>query len=171
MISEVSPSERLYLLKGPCAGCMATVSATPSPVGGEFLVHVDGDPDTTLVRVPYLGDQFLRDPLQPAPSWMCPLAISDLMALEEGAMRAVLRSFGSATKTIRVDAAQALVALARWRLLLVIGEQVWGMLQAHGFDKRWQSDFCELFDFGFSLLVSTHGRKPIRKKVVQSDRV
>jgi hypothetical protein len=102
---------------------------------------------------------------------MCPLAISDLMALEEGAMRAVLRSFGSATKTIRVDAAQALVALARWRLLLVIGEQVWGMLQAHGFDKRWQSDFCELFDFGFSLLVSTHGRKPIRKKVVQSDRV
>jgi hypothetical protein len=59
MISEVSPSERLYLLKGPCAGCMATVSATPSPVGGEFLVHVDGDPDTTLVRVPYLEINFL----------------------------------------------------------------------------------------------------------------
>jgi hypothetical protein len=128
------------------------------------LVHVDGDPDTTLLRVPYLGDQFLREPLQPAPSWMCPLAISDLLVLEEGAMRALLRAFESGAKTIRVEAAQVLVAAAWWRRLPVTGEQIWAMLQAHGFEERWQSDFCQLFDFGFSLLVSTHGRKPIRKK-------
>jgi hypothetical protein len=164
MISEVSPGDTLNLVKGPCAGCSATVSATPSPVGGEFLVHVDGDPDTTLLRVPYLGDQFLREPLQPAPSWMCPLAISDLLVLEEGAMRALLRAFESGAKTIRVEAAQVLVAAAWWRRLPVTGEQIWAMLQAHGFEERWQSDFCQLFDFGFSLLVSTHGRKPIRKK-------
>jgi hypothetical protein len=92
-ISEVSPGDRLYLTKGPCAGRPVAVSATPSPVGGEFLVHVDGDPDTTLFRVSYLGDQFLREPVQPAPSWMCQLAITDLMVLEERAMRALLRAF------------------------------------------------------------------------------
>jgi hypothetical protein len=36
MISEVSPGDTLNLVKGQCAGCSATVSATPSPVGGEF---------------------------------------------------------------------------------------------------------------------------------------
>jgi hypothetical protein len=171
MISEVSPGDRLNLTKGPCAGCRATVSGTPDAMGDEFLVHVDGDPDTTLFRVSYLGDNFVREPLQPLPSWMCPLAITDLLILEERALRGLLRSFESGAKTIRVEAAQALAAVAWWHRLPVTGGQVWAMLEAHGFDKRWQSDFCKLFDFGFSLLVSTHGRKPIRKKIIRSNLV
>jgi hypothetical protein len=41
------------------------------------------------------------------------------------------------------------------------------MLAVHGFDDNWKSEFCTLFDFGFSLLVSTHQRKPIKKKIVE----
>jgi len=167
MISETSPGERLLFLNGMCAGHSATVTPDPSPKEGEFLVRMDGDRDDTLRRVSYCRDQFVRAPLQLVPSWMCPLSINDLCALEDAAIRGTLRAFESGMQTIRVEVAQSLAAVAWGRRLPISGAQLWAMLEVHSFDDSWESEFCLLFDFGFSLLVGTHGRRPIKKKKVK----
>jgi hypothetical protein len=167
MAPEASPGDRLHFFEGLHAGCLATVSAHLSPVEGEFLVHVDGDLDTSLYRVLPSGSQFLREPSQPTPSWMCPLSLSDLDALEETAIRSLVRAFGSGARTIRVETAEALAAVSWSRRLPITGELLWPTLQNHGFNEDWKSEFCSLFDFGCSLLVGTHGRKPIKKKIVK----
>lgn len=154
-------------LKGTRAGLSATVSPDPSPIEGEFLVHMDGDHDDTLSRVSYGRDQFVRAPLQLVPSWMCPLSINDLFALEHAAIRGTWRACESGARTIRVEVAQSLVAVAWGRRLPINGAQLWAMLEVHSFDDSWKSEFCLLFDFGFSLLVGTHGRRPIKKKKVK----
>jgi hypothetical protein len=66
-----------------------------------------------------------------------------------------------------MEVAKSLAAIAWGRRLPVDGEQLWKMLHVHGFDDSWKSEFCLLFDFGFSLLVATHRRPPIRKKIVK----
>ena len=78
----------------------------------------------------------------------------------------MLRTFELGVQTIRIEVAQTLAAVAWGRRLPVTGAQLWAMLQVHGFDASWKSEFCLLFDFGFSLLVATHSRRPIRKKIV-----
>jgi hypothetical protein len=99
---------------------------------------------------------------------MLPLSISDLLSLEDMALRALLRSFGSDARTIRVETAHSLAAAA-WQLRVPItGIQLWGMLRVHDFEDAWRSDFCTLFEFGVSLLIATHGRRPIKKKIVTS---
>ena len=85
------------------------------------------------------------------------LLIKDLLELEDAALRALLRSFGPDPRTIRVETAHSLAAVA-WRLRLpATGEQLRAMLRAHDFKDAWPSDFCALFDFGMSLLITTHG--------------
>ena len=167
MISETASGERLLFLNGMRAGRSATVSPAPSPIEGEFLVHMDGDRDDTLWRVSYCRDQFVRAPLQLVPSWMCQLSINDLCALEDAALRSTFRAFELGMQTIRVEVAQSLAAVAWGRRLPINGAQLWAMLEVHGFDDSWKSEFCLLFDFGFSLLVRTHGRQPIKKKKVK----
>jgi hypothetical protein len=167
MISKTSPGERLLFLNGMRAGRSATVSPDPSPIEGEFLVHMDGDHDDTLLRVSYCRDQFIRAPLQLVPHWMCPLSINDLCALEDAAIRGTSRAFELGMRTIRVEVAQSLTAVAWWSRLPINGTQLWAMLEVHGFDDSWKSEFQLLFDFGVSLLVGTHGRPPIKKKKVK----
>jgi hypothetical protein len=167
MISETSSGERVLFLNGTRAGHSGTVSSEPSPIEGEFLVHMDEDPDETLWRVSYSRDQFVRPPSQFVPSWMCPLSINDLCALEDAALRSTLRAFELGMRTIPVEVAQSLAAVAWRRRLPINGAQIWEMLEAHGFDDSWKSEFCQLFEFGFSLLVGTHGRRPIKKKKVK----
>jgi hypothetical protein len=167
MISETLPGERLLFLKGTRAGHSATVSAHPSPIKGEFLVHMDGDPDDWQSRVSYSRDLFVRAPLQLVPNWMCPFSMKDLCALEDAALCGMLRTIELGVQTIRVEVAQTLAAVAWGHRLPVTGAQLWAMLQVHGFDDSWKSEFCLLFDFGFSLLVATHSRRPIRKKIVE----
>jgi hypothetical protein len=95
---------------------------------------------------------------------MLPFSSRDLLDMENAALRALLRSFGPDARTIRVETAHSLAAVA-WQLRLpVTGKQLWAMLRAHDFKDAWRSDFCALFDFGVSLLIATHGRRPIKKK-------
>ncbi len=165
MITETFSGERILFLNGMRAGHSGTVSPDTSPIEGEFLVHMDGDPDKTLWRVSYSRDQFVRGPLRFVPSWMCSLSINELCALEDAALRSTLRAFELGMRTVEV--AQSLAAVAWRRRLPINGAQLWAMLEAHGFDDSWKSEFCQLFDFGFSLLVGTHGRRPIKKKKVK----
>ena len=167
MISETSSGERLFFLNGMRAGRYGTVSSEPSPIEEEFLVHMDEDHDETLWRVSYCRDQFVRAPLQFVPGRMCPLSINDLCALEDAAIRSTFRAFELGVRTIRVEVAQSLAAVAWGRRLPINGAQLWAMLEVHGFDDSWKSEFCQLFEFGFSLLVATHGRRPIKKKKVK----
>jgi hypothetical protein len=167
MISETSPGDRIFFLNGTAAGYTATVTALPSSIEGEFLVHVDGDPDDQQMRVSYSRDLFVMAPLQLVPKWMCPFSMRDLCALEDAAVHSLLRAFEAGGHTIRTEVAQSVAAIAWWRRLPVKGEQLWTMLQVHGFDDSWKSEFCLLFDFGFSLLIGTHGRRPIKKKITE----
>ncbi|MDQ6866857.1 MAG: hypothetical protein M3178_00030 [Pseudomonadota bacterium] len=168
MISNTSPGDRIFFLNGVLAGYSATVSALPSPIEGEFLVHVDGASDERQARVSYSRDLFVTAPLRLVPKWMCPLSMRNLCALEDAAVRGMLCAFESGGQTIRVEVAQTLAAVAWGRRLPVNGAQLWKMLQVHGFDDNWKSEFCLLFDFGFSLLVTTHRRRPVRKKIVEA---
>jgi hypothetical protein len=93
---------------------------------------------------------------------MCPLSITDLCALEDTALEDTLRAFQLG------EVAQSLAAVAWARRLPLNGTQLWAMLEVHGFDVSWKSEFLLLFDFGVSLLVRTHGRRPIKKKKVRS---
>ena len=167
MISKTSPGDRILFLNGARAGLSATVSAHPSPIEAEFLVHIDGDNDDTLSRVSHSREQFVMAPLQLAQSWMCPFSMKDLCALEDAAIRGMFRAFELGVRAIRVEVAQTLAAVSWGLRLPVDGAKLWTMLRVHGFDESWKSEFCLLFDFGFSLLVATHGRRPIRKKIVE----
>jgi hypothetical protein len=143
------------------------VEADPSPIDGEFLVKVDGADVGHQWRISPSRDRFVEAPLE-VPSWMLPFSMRDLLELEDAALRALLRSFGPDARTIRVETAHSLAAVA-WQLRLpATGMQLWGMLRAHDFKDTWRSDFCALFDFGASLLTATHGRRPIKKKTVIS---
>jgi hypothetical protein len=98
---------------------------------------------------------------------MCPFSVNDLCALEDAAIRSILRAFESGVQTIRIEVARSLAAVAWGHRLPINGTELWAMLEVHGFDDSWRSEFCLLFDFGFSLLVATHGRRPIKKKKVK----
>jgi hypothetical protein len=167
MISKTLPGEMLLFLNGYRAGRSATVSEHPSPIEGEFLVHMDGDRDDAQSRVSYSRDLFVSAPLGLVPKWMCPLSMRNLYALEDAAVRGMLCAYESGGRTIRVEVAQTLAAVAWGRRLPVTGAQLWAMLQVHDFDDSWKSEFCTLFDFGVSLLVSTHQRRPIKNKIVK----
>jgi hypothetical protein len=167
MITEALPGQRIVLLSGLHKGRSAIVEADPSPIEGEFLIKVDGADARHQWRLSPGRDSFVEAPLE-VPSWMLPLSISDVLELENAALRALLRSFGPDARTIRVETAHSLAAVA-WQLRLPItGGQLWEMLRAHDFEDAWRSEFCALFEFGVSLLIATHGRRPIKKKVVTS---
>jgi hypothetical protein len=165
MTTEVLSGQRIVLLSGPLMGRSAIVEADPSPIEGEFLVKVDGADVGHQWRVSPERERFVEAPLG-VPSWVLPFSIKDLLELEDAALRALLRSFGPDPRTIRVEAAYSLAAVA-WRLRLpATGEQLWAMLRVNDFNDAWLPDFCALFDFGVSLLIATHGRRPIKKKTV-----
>ena len=167
MTTEALPGQRIVLLSGLHRGRSAIVLAEPSAIEGEFLIKVDGADARHQWRVSPRRDRFVEAPLE-VPSWILPLSISDLLDLEDVSLRALLRSFGPDARTIRAETAHSLAAIA-WQLRLPItGTQLWEMLRAHDFDDAWRSDFCTLFDFGVSLLTATHGRRPIKKKIVTS---
>jgi hypothetical protein len=167
MITATSPGDRIFFLNGARAGLSATVSAHPCPIEAEFFVHLDGDNDDRLSRVSYSLDQFVVTPLQLKQSWMCPFSVKNLCALEDAAIRSMFRALESGARTILVEVAQTLAVVAWGRRLPVDGATIWTMLQVHGFDESWKSEFCLLFDFGVALLVATHRRRPIRKKIVE----
>jgi len=167
MISETSPGDRILFLNGGRAGLSATVSAHPSPIEAEFLVHIDGANDDTLSRVSYSRDQFVMANSQLVQIWMCPFSMKDLCALEDATIRGMFRALESGGRTIRVEVAETLAAVAWGRRLPIDGATLWTMLQVHGFDENWKSEFCLLFDFGVSLLVASHRRRPVRKKIVE----
>jgi hypothetical protein len=108
MVPKRLPGDRILFLKGRRAGYSATVSARPSPIEGEFLVHMDGEPDEWQRRVSYGRDLFVGAPLQLVPNWMCPFSMKDLCALEDAALCGTLRAFELGAQTIRVEVAQTL---------------------------------------------------------------
>ena len=166
MITEAPPGQRIVLLSGLNRGRSATIVADRSSIEDEVLIRLDGDDVRHQWRLAPGRDSFVEAPLE-IPSWMLPLSIKDLLELENVALRALLRSFGPDPRTIRVETAHSLAAVA-WRLRLpATGEQLWAMLRVHDFKDAWLSDFCALFDFGVSLLIATHGRRPIKKKTVR----
>jgi hypothetical protein len=167
MTTGALPGQRIVLLSGLHTGRSAMVEAEPSAIEGEFLVKVDGADVGHQWRISPSRDRFVEAPLE-VPSWMLPFSIRDLLELEDATLRALLRSFGPDGRTIRVETAHSLAAVA-WQLRLpATGKQLWEMLRAHDFNDTWRSDFCALFDFGVSLLIATHGRRPIKKKTVIS---
>jgi hypothetical protein len=146
------------------AGHWATISKREWHGEREFLVHVDGSSEETEYRVSYDRDRFVRPPVTSVPMWMPPLSSDDLCFLEDITIDRLLRAIEKGGGSMPVEVVEALTAVVWQRRLPVTGSQVWTMLLAHGFEGDESAEFCKLFDFGIGLLISTHGRRPIKKK-------
>jgi hypothetical protein len=127
----------------------------------EFLVHIAGEPKGAQTRVQYGHSKFVRAADWGVPSWMPGFSMSNLDALEDGAMRGLLRAYESNPRPIHVEVAQSLAAVTWGKRLPISGARLWEMLAAHSFNETWRDEFCHLFDFGVALLVGTIGRQPV----------
>jgi hypothetical protein len=167
MISDASPGDRILFLKGMHAGHWATASKREWHVEREFLVHVDGASEDSERRVSYDRDRFVRAPVTAVAIWMPPLSSDGLCILEDTTIDRFLRAIEMSGRSILIEVVEALVAVVWRRRLPVTASEVWQMLQAHSFEIERKLEFCALFDFGIALLISTLGRRPIKKKRVE----
>lgn len=166
MIASVSSGDRILVLKGMFAGQEATVLSQPSPVPDEFIVQFDFQAHGEAMRMHYTRDAFVHSPIAEVPPWLCSLSIDDLSALEDAALEMSFQLARIAKGMWSVETILPLVATVRHRRLPVVGADLWLMLEAHGLSPKLKSSFCRAFDFGVQLLVSLHGRPPIRRRRV-----
>ena len=168
MIADVSPGERLIILKGMNVGREATVSKEPGLSSDEFLVAFDGDPPGLLTRVIRRLDSFAYLPLGKMPKWLCSLSIDDLHSVDESCLHTATILATDAKYKWTVQALLPIIYTVRSRRLPASGADLWPALQAHGIRKSLKEEFCQTFDFSIELLLEMNGRPAIKKRRVQA---
>jgi hypothetical protein len=166
MIDEVEIGDRITFLKGNWVGRTAEVVALTQVGPGTFQVRFSNDPPGHTSICSYGSNQFLRFPLPPVPSWLCSLSVEDLISIEDAILYNIRCAIieGRAISCERL--ARAVVTVVWYRRLPVSGERVFATLAAHGVSDELRKEFALLFDFGVDLLITAHGRPPIKRKQV-----
>ena len=162
---------RIILLNDFRAGTMGTVSSVNLdhryPKTAFFMV-ADGDEpgveqivNTELALVAPLGSQ------EPLPGWLPPLALRDAAELDEVAVWFCDEC--SASGQFEWDRTSYYeVIRACWQKRFPLSpDEVCSVLCAHGLPSEFAAEAQRAFLEGIELLVSTHGRRPIKKKRVK----
>jgi hypothetical protein len=130
------------------SGRIGIVSDQSGYSDDEFLIHFELDPQDVLTRIGYQRDKFAYFPIKKIPKWLCHLSIDDLSALEESCLNTVL-NFAVSKSTAKLgDLLSPLFATIRGRRLPITATDLWPTLVAHGFSKKYKSDFQRYFNFG-----------------------
>ena len=131
----------------------------------EFLVRLDFQESGWLTRVNYKRDAFVHSPIDDIPEWLCRLSIDDLCGIEDAALHVALNLTGATGTLWPASIVLPLIAIVRQRRLPVSSADLWLTLRSHGFSRKQEEDFCQLFYFGLELLILLNGRPAIKNNV------
>jgi hypothetical protein len=134
-----------------------------------FLVAADGDrPGTELVLntkrnlVAPLGSQ------EPLPGWLPPLCLRDAAELDEVAVWFCDRCLMSGQFVWDRTSYYEVIRACWQKRFPLTPEEVCSVLCAHGLPPEFADEAQRAFLEGIGLLVYTHGRRPIKKKRVNT---
>ena len=166
MISSIQVGDRVVILQGMYVGRIGTVTADRGWNDDEFLVHFDGEPVTLETRIFYKRDKFAFSPIDKIPNWLCPLAIDDLNAVDEAAVR-IAMTMATVGELWSVETLLPIIGTVRARRLPIRGADLWPTFEAHGFSSELQNSFEAQFNFAIDLLLAMNGRPPVKRRRVK----
>jgi hypothetical protein len=130
----------------------------------QFAVKMDYEAIDYVQTVTRFMDLYIVEPFASPASWMPQFSIQDVLAIHESMLRVLDMLMKSHARKPLHECIGPIVS-ACWRQRLPIsGHEIWPMLEAHGFAETQRPEFINLFEFGFDLLIRTHGRPPIKRK-------
>lgn len=157
----------IVFLRGHDAGCRGVVRENPNngTVHYAFTVKMDYEIGENTLRMVRPGlDLFLDVRQYEVPDWIPSLSIDDNIWLHEEMFRHVSKRWDDNDHQAMRKILIGFIWACSARRLPVNGEDVFKLLEAHGFLSRIEKKFVEQFDFGIEVLTSIHGRAPIKRR-------
>ncbi len=169
MVSVPTPGSKIQILASYRSGWIGTVTPKDTWLDGEeFCVRFDDDPPRVTQRVLLRHDLFVSEPFVDPPQWLPSLSIDDLAVVDEFVVRFCGALFQKGKWRWQDEELYAPIVRFWLSRLPVRGEEIWEVCRAHGMPGRFRKTLVQAFDFGFGLLVSSHGRPPIKRRRVQA---
>jgi hypothetical protein len=130
----------------------------------QFAVKMDYEAIDYMRTVTRFLDLYIVEPFTPLASWMPQFSVQDVLAIHEAILRVLDVHIKSRAQRPLHKSISPIVSACWWQRLPASGHEIWPILVAHGFAETKRGEFIKLFEFGFDLLVRTHGRPPIKRK-------
>lgn len=168
------PGDLIRILTGYDAGMVARVVHNQHNIplrNGEFLITTSNDPPGWTHTISGDGPyRILFDHMPPSttPDWAPPICLKYAGELDA----AVIRFWG---KSLREDGSLRLIPSLFFEIITYIWynrlplkpEELWSVLEAHGFPYDWKERLTQLYQDGKDLLIYAIGRKPFKNRRVK----
>lgn len=174
MLGIPKPGDNIRILTGYDAGHVVRVvdNKYNIPLGsGEFLVKYENDPLDRYITVSGEGKErilFEYIPPSPTPNWAPPICLRYAEELHGRLIRFWVRSLrqDGSFKPI-IDAFFEVITYIWYNRLPLRPEELWAVLEAHGFPYKSKERLTQFYKEGMDLLIYATGRKPFNNRRVK----
>lgn len=174
MLGMPKPGNIIRLLTGYHAGDVVMVVDNKYNIplsSGQFLVKYENDPLDRYITINGDGMErilFEYIPPSPIPNWAPPICLRYAEELDNQLIRFWVRSLRpDGCYEPRIDAFYEVITYIWYNRLPLRPEELWAVLDAHGFPYKFKKRLTQLYQEGMDLLIYATGRQPFKNRRVE----